>query len=676
MSVTESKVKTPAKTSKKVVKPTEVAALKAALDAAQIEMVPLSALVKSPLNARTIPYPVESVRELADTISSLGLLQNLVVHSLPDGKSGVAAGGRRLTALQLLCDEQRIDTGYRVAVKRVSDELAAAASLAENVCRTAMHPAEQITGFRTLSAQGKTPVQIGDALGYGSRHVQRMLKLACLAPELLARLASDEIDTEQCQALCLESDPARQVEIFGQVSARYGNAPAHLLKRAITETEISVNNPRFMFVGREAYEAAGGIVREDLFSAQDGDGTADSVLIDRLAQEKLDTAAQAIRQEEGWLWSMTRESAIREYGDDRIEYLLMPIPEPVYTDTEKARLASLVTQLNVTDTCEDEYDIQQQIDDLEAQAVNREWTDAQKAACGVVISRYGSDICVQRGVQKRGAPETETGTVSDTSQNSVVNTLSPPDAAEGISLPLLTKMSSERTLAVQAALMQQPQKAVALMVWRLCADVFHGRSTASHPFSIRLSVAHYSLTDNAPSGKDGKAYVALMQEQERLERLLPEGWEQDFTTFFTLDGQVLIALMAFCTACSIEGVQTRENGRTSRSRLDALETAIGFHMRDWWSPEKANFFTHLTKPQIVSALTMAGLSGAASDAGKMNKGDAAELAGTMMANNRWVPDWMCSVAVKKDAPELSESHCDDDANANANANNNASDIAA
>jgi hypothetical protein len=37
------------------VKPAEAAALKAALEAAQIEMVPLSALVKSPLNVRTIP---------------------------------------------------------------------------------------------------------------------------------------------------------------------------------------------------------------------------------------------------------------------------------------------------------------------------------------------------------------------------------------------------------------------------------------------------------------------------------------------------------------------------------------------------------------------------------------------------------------------------------------------
>ena len=106
MSVTESKAKAPVKTSKKSVNPAESAALKAALEAAQVEMVPLSGLVKSPLNVRTIPYPADSVREMADSIMAIGLIQNLVVHSLPDGMSGVAAGGRRLAALQQLLSEQ------------------------------------------------------------------------------------------------------------------------------------------------------------------------------------------------------------------------------------------------------------------------------------------------------------------------------------------------------------------------------------------------------------------------------------------------------------------------------------------------------------------------------------------------------------------------------------------
>lgn len=386
MSVTESKAKTPAKTSKKAVKPAEAAALKAALEAAQIEMVPLSALVKSPLNVRTIPYPVESVRDLADTILAIGLIQNLVVHSLPGGLSGVAAGGRRLAALQLLLSEKRIDARYMVIVKRVSDELAVVASMVENNQRVAMHPAEQISGFRTLSEQGKTPAQIGDQLGYSSRHVQRMLKLANLAPELIALLAENKLDVEQCQALSLENDPVRQVEIYQRVKAQHSYAPAHMLKRAVTDTEISVNHSRFVFIGREMYESAGGVVREDLFSAQEGDGTADGVLVERLVQEKLESAALAIELQEGWSWSLAREGAVRNYGDDREHYLLLPEPEAQYTTDEQQRLDELYATQEATETFEDEAAIQVLIDEIEYAASIRAWTPEQKSACGVVVA--------------------------------------------------------------------------------------------------------------------------------------------------------------------------------------------------------------------------------------------------------------------------------------------------
>ena len=120
--------------------------------------------------------------------------------------------------------------------------------------------------------------------------------------------------------------------------------------------------------------------------------------------------------------------------------------------------------------------------------------------------------------------------------------------------------------------------------------------------------------------------MALMAEKARLVALLPEGWSRDMTTFLSLSQEVLLSLLSFCTACSLNGVQTRECGHTSRSPLDSLETAIGFHMRDWWQPTKANFFGHLKKPQIIAALNEAGLSGAARDAEKMKKGDAAEHA--------------------------------------------------
>lgn len=639
MSVTDVKAKAPKKASSKKITKAQEDALKAALEAAAIEYVPLSSLVKSPLNVRTIPYSVDSVRGLADSIEALGLLQNLIVHTLADGQSGVAAGGRRLTALNLLAQEDRLAADHTVMVKRVSDDIAALASIAENEQRAAMHPAEQIAGFRTLAEQGKTPAQIGDALGFGSRHVQRMLKLANLAPSLLEKLAQDELTVEQCQALCLEDDPARQVEVFESVKASWSNAPAHLIKRAITDTEMRTDSAKFRFIGREAYEAAGGYVREDLFSHDEGDGTADSVLVERLVQEKLERIALDIQQREGWAWSRGRAARIWYHGEDGKEFVQPVEPEPVYTPEQQQRLNELREQWDGYDSRCDETDaLEAEIEAIEQAAEVSAWTDDMKSGAGVMVSLYEGEVYVQRGIRLKADEQEETE--ESRSGATVPFTSRQADATEGISLPMLTKMTSERTLAVQAALMQQPEKAVALMVWRMCTCVFSGCLTTTHPFRISLTVSHGSLTENAPSGKDGAAFNILMTEQARLKALLPEGWEKDFTTFFALDGGVLMSLMAFCTACSVDGVQTRDMGHTSRSTLDTVEAAIGFHLRDWWQPTKDNYFGSLKHPQIVASLKEAGLTGAAGDAEKMKKGDAAAHAEHFMQHTRWVPAWL------------------------------------
>ncbi|EPZ8357702.1 ParB/RepB/Spo0J family partition protein [Enterobacter hormaechei] len=641
MTVADVKSKAPKKTSKNKTAGNE--ALKAALDAAVIEYVPLTDLIKSPLNVRTIPYTTESVKRLANSIESLGLLHNLVVHALPEGKYGVAAGGRRLTALTLMSEMGRIKPDYQVPVKRVSDELAVEASYAENNELETMHPAEQITAFGTLAAQGKTPAQIGEVLGYGSRHVQRMLKLASLAPSLLALLAEGQLDVEQCQVLCLESDPERQVAVYESVKEEWGRTTVNALKNRITEREISVSHPRFAFIGREVYEAAGGIVREDLFSEQEGDGTVDSLLVERLVLEKLELIAREIHQKEGWMWGTGRLAAINLYGPDGKDYRILPEPDAIYSEDDSRRIDELSDKFNALDPDSDEAEvISSEISLIEHAAELRGWTEDLKAKSGVVVSFMHGALRIQRGICRMSDLPDHDSNGEDSAQSPAVTHMHRPDAAEGISIPLLTKMSSERTLAVQAALMQQPEKAVALMVWRMCTCVFAGCVTTPHPFRINLTVSHSSLTENAPSGKEGAAFEVLMTEKERLKTLLPAGWEKDFTTFFALNGEVLMSLLAFCAACSVDGVQTRDNGHTSRSPLDTVEAAIGFHLRDWWQPTKENYFGSLKHSQIVTSLKDAGLTGAAADAEKMKKGDAAVHAEFFMKQNRWVPAWLQS----------------------------------
>ncbi|EHD8798254.1 ParB/RepB/Spo0J family partition protein [Escherichia coli] len=632
MSVTEFKVKTVRKSSRKSSKEQETA-LSALLAQTEEVSMPLASLIKSPLNVRTVPYSAESVSELADSIKGVGLLQNLVVHALPGDRHGVAAGGRRLAALNMLAERGIIPADWPVRVKVIPQELATAASMTENGHRRDMHPAEQIAGFRAMAQEGKTPAQIGDLLGYSPRHVQRMLKLADLAPVILDALAEDRITTEHCQALALENDTARQVQVFETAcQSGWGGKPeVQTIRRLVTESEVAVaGNSKFRFVGADTFSPDE--LRTDLFSDDEG-GYVDCVALDAALLEKLQAVAEHLREAEGWGWCAGRMEAVGECREDAGTYRSLPQPEAVLTEAEEERLNELLTRYDAPENqCEESDLLEAEMKLIHCMSRVRAWTPEMRAGSGVVVSwRYGN-VCVQRGVQLRSEDDAADRTEQVQEKASV----------EEISLPLLTKMSSERTLAVQAALIQQPEKTVALMVWRLCSCVFDYCNTTLHPFRIQTEEYHRRLTSDAPSGKSGQAWLSLMKEKTRLEALLPENWQKDFTTFFTLDGQTLMSLMVFCTACSVDGVQTRECGHTSRSPLDTLEAAIGFHMRDWWQPTKANFFGHLKKPQIIAALNEAGLSGAARDAEKMKKGDAAEHAEHHMKDNRWVPGWMCA----------------------------------
>ncbi|EGZ3077146.1 ParB/RepB/Spo0J family partition protein [Escherichia coli] len=650
MPVTKCEPETTRKASRKSVK-TQETALSALLAQTEEVSVPLDSLIKSPLNVRTVPYSAESVSELADSIKGVGLLQNLVVHALPGDRYGVAAGGRRLAALNMLAERDIIQADWPVRVKVIPQELATAASMTENGHRRDMHPAEQIAGFRAMAQEGKTPAQIGDLLGYSPRHVQRMLKLADLAPVILDALAEDRITTEHCQALALENDTARQVQVF-EVACQsgWGGKPeVQTIRRLVTESEVAVaGNSKFRFVGADAFSPDE--LRTDLFS-DDGDGYVDRVALDAALLEKLQAVAEFLREAEGWGWCAGRMEPVGECREDARAYRNLPEPEAVLTEAEEEHLNELMARYDALENqCEESDLLAAEMKLIDCMAKVRAWTPEMRAGSGVVVSWCYGNVCIQRGVQLRS--EDDVADDADRTEQGLESA-----SVEEISLPLLTKLTSERTLAVQAALMQQPDKSLALLAWTLCLNVFDSKAHSS-PARIRLACEHYALTSDAPSGKEGAAFMALMAEHSRFAALLPEGWERDMTTFLSLSQEVLLSLLSFCTACSLNGVQTRECCHTSRSPLDTLETAIGFHMRDWWQPTKANFFGHLKKPQIIAALNEAGLSGAARDAEKMKKGDAAEHAEFHMKDNRWVPGWMCAPRPQTDTTERTDNLAD------------------
>lgn len=274
----------------------------------------------------------------------------------------------------------------------------------ENGQRKDMHPAEQIVGFRSMASEGKISTQIGDLLGYSPRHVQRMLKLANLAPSILDLLAKDEITTEHCHALALENDQERQLQVLeaARQQGYNGRISAYDIRSLITASEVLIRNSgKFKFVGAGAF--TDGEIRRDLFSESENDGYVDAVLLDSRVMSKLEQSAIEIEQAEGWSWSLARMERVKRWGEDVQKYVFLPEPVPEYSPDEQIRRDKLMASLDALDSfCDKAEVLEMQINDIEQTVINRAWTDEQKKTCWhcCVISRRLS-LCAAWGVTER-----------------------------------------------------------------------------------------------------------------------------------------------------------------------------------------------------------------------------------------------------------------------------------
>ncbi|HCD4754947.1 TPA: hypothetical protein NBR56_004813, partial [Escherichia coli] len=234
--------------------------------------------------------------------------------------------------------------------------------------------------------------------------------------------------------------------------------------------------------------------------------------LDAALLEKLQAVAEFLREAEGWGWCAGRMEPVGECREDARAYRNLPEPEAVLTEAEEEHLNELMARYDALENqCEESDLLAAEMKLIDCMAKVRAWTPEMRAGSGVVVSwRYGN-VCIQRGVQLRS--EDDVADDADRTEQGLESA-----SVEEISLPLLTKLTSERTLAVQAALMQQPDKSLALLAWTLCLNVFDSKAHSS-PARIRLACEHYALTSDAPSGKEGAAFMALMAEHSRFAAL-------------------------------------------------------------------------------------------------------------------------------------------------------------
>ncbi|MBC8745923.1 ParB/RepB/Spo0J family partition protein [Paraburkholderia sp. WC7.3b] len=643
--------------------------------------VPYSALRRSPLNART--KPLSGIDSLATNIRAKGLLQNLIVHELKGSrgkhrKLGVCAGQRRQAALDLLFEQKHIAADYPVPVRIVSEGEALAISLIENSEREGLDPFDVLRAYRMLAEEGRSVDYIAALFSASPLTVKRRMKLANVSPKLVALLREDAITLDQLSALSLADDHETQEHIWFE--ANEWQRQPNYLRQAITRTEIDASRSRLVrFVGLDAYEAAGGYVRRDLFSDDENAGyIAAPELLQRLAAAKLDAAAEEVCVE-GWGWTEQRIERdvfeLNRYGR------LQPVQRP-FTDDELREMDALTAQQDelaekfeaLSEDDENAYEeaerLETEIDRVNAAIFALEsraetWDVQQMAEAGafVMVGPQG-ELIIERGLVRRensAALDAVGATVTGTPETERASGQThEPEAKEKPihSAKLCQRLTAHRAAAVHAELIAQPTIALAAILQHLIPEVFpggYGRGFAPHALKLSCTSNHDSLLGAADDLPVSTAWSLIEAQRERWGRELPARRADLLPWLIEQDpGTTLLDLLAFCAGALLDGVAGDEKPHA----INALASALNLDMTRYWTPTRASYFDHVSKARITEVVASAVSPKVAADLGKMKKTDAAAAAELRLVKASWLPEILTDREVP--ATPSWESHDDED----------------
>jgi ParB family chromosome partitioning protein len=655
-------------------------------------LVPLSQLLprRSKRNVRTTPR--QSIPELAASIARIGLLQNLIVILAADGEAyEVVAGDRRLTALKLLAKKKRIPADYEVPCLLVADASARTVSLAENVQRENMHPADQFAAFAALVKEGRSVEDIAADFGVSPLVVQRRLKLANVSPRLLADYRAGAATLEQLMALTITDDhTAQEAAFYG--APEWQRSPSKLRER-LTEREIDAAHALVRFVRLDAYRQAGGGIRRDLFAEGDaGTYLTDTAVLETLVRDKLAMLAEDVRAE-GWAWV---EAVPHLAYEERQAFQNAPRHRREPTSREARRIASLETRLEKIDAeLEEACQVESSEDEAKAEKLEQrrdqvvgELQDAEDALQGyapevrevagaiVTIDRSGEAV-IHRGLLReaeakalrtleklrRGFGSAEGEAANDEHEDA-------DDAPKAASLSdrLAQRLSAHRTAALQIEVARHPHVALAALVHGMVQTVLHPDAYGDGlPRGVRLT-AQDRLEGMAPDWPESPAAVALRELQQVAGEALPEDSAELFAVLLAKSQDELVRLLAVCVASTVDVVTPRA---TTYQPGAELAQAVGLDMAAWWKPTAEGYFKHVSKAVILDAVG-AFAPEFVTRLAKLKKADIASEAERLADGTGWMPaifkaegpqEAAQEEGPEQDAPEDTEAMADEPAEA-------------
>ncbi|MEQ5974139.1 ParB/RepB/Spo0J family partition protein [Serratia liquefaciens] len=627
---------------------------------APVEVVMLKQLAKTSLNARKTPATAADIEGRATSIEGVGVLQNLVVFRMVDGQFGVAAGETRRLALNLLMEQGRSAAGvpvtpeFPVVVKVVDEDKARAISYAENGQRSNLTPADQLANFRDMAEDGTPVEQIAAILGYRTAHVRKCLKLTTVAPQLQELLKTDQITLDQLGALAATDDHQRQCQVWNNARHHESRQTVKALRESVLNNEVAAADSKLVtFVGLDAYKAAGGETREDLFA--ESVFLTNPIQLETLAIAKLQDAADEVAKKEGWSWALGRYNEVSSWEDEKSFSIIRLYSK--LTDDQRAEIKQLEAEKefleNMVEDADDQWEhaprleqINARVDEINDEAEKNLWKEDVRAKAGVIAYLKNGKICLQRGIMKMDDIKQEKKAEREK------NKVETPPSEKGLSQALITSLSAERTLAVAATLAQNPTVALAMHTYKLARSIFDNKGYYSVMHTTVESQRNTCLKQAADADiENGLANQKLTELHDSWLSQFPQDWTAGFDWLLAWPQTDVLALLTYCVAQGIDGVSAQiYNQRVSHS-LAPVEKALDFQIGDWWKPTSANYFSRIGKDQIVDALNSAGKTGKASDAEKLTRKDAAEFAEAVLKETDWLPGCMTPVEAPQEDAE-------------------------
>ncbi|MBX3583234.1 MAG: ParB/RepB/Spo0J family partition protein [Rhizobiaceae bacterium] len=641
----------------------------------QAENIPFDKLDLSQKNVRQIVNGV-TIPELADDIGYRGLIESLNVRPKKDedgeetGRYEVPAGGRRFRALELLVRQKRMVKTQPVpcVVNRAGTTSMEDDSLAENTHRENLHPLDQFRAFKALSDQGRDVEEIAARYFVSPNVVKQRLKLAAVSPKLLDLYEQDEIKLDQLQAFAVSNDHVRQEQVWERISSNEHMQEPFYIRRQLTETTVRADDRRAVYVGAEAYQAAGGVILRDLFEQDSGGWFQDAALLEQLVFDKLKLDAETVRGD-GWKWV---EAAISfPYGHTSGMRRVYAEPAEM-TDEEIARYDAVKAEYDALDAEYAEMEdadeaIEDKLEQLSAELSVFDdrpsvYPPALKAIAGAFITLAANGkLQIDAGFvrpedepqvesdneEEADGEETDEQPQDDDDAGSVVVNGRPVNGAsetadeaeeEGIKpLPerLVFDLTAQKTLALRNVLAGDVDIAFVAVLHALVLQVFY-RFAKDSCLELTLVSNNFGQVQGLAETPWAKE---IAERHEAWDRDMPDS--PDLWNFLLgLDEASRKALFAHCASLSLNAVVEPWNRRPGAlAHADALAATLQFDMVEaGWSPTVDNYLGRVTKARIVQAVREARGEDSAQLIDHMKKDLMAREAARLLTDSGWLPE--------------------------------------